>query len=339
VRISKPGPDEEAARVAAGRPQRFTYLLSEVQEPAETSFRFTVASMQGESEKAVSRDGVMTGALGCFSWHLVTLNLGNCCGVINRRDQAAALPPIIVIHKQPPYARQTERKPPKPEMKVALGQIIGEEGLVAAPAAKWEDGAFVGLQFLCFPSLTVVMGEEEEDPQAATQDLLATVAGASVPTPGGSGGGLAESGGRMAAASSTGSRPGPAPTRELMNAQAQKAFVRASFDLAIKGLQMGDIQKRTQASMRRFAESLSPHPVPSLSARSASVGAQPSPSSPSPPALSPLRRGMAMHLRVGIMQVELVLANPTAGATAASAGDDGPDTFIAMLVEMKVRVG
>jgi hypothetical protein len=145
----------------------------------------------------------------------------------------------------------------------------------------------------------------------------------------------------MAAA---GSRHGAAPTRELMTARAETAFVRASFDLAIKGLQMGDIQKRTQASMKRFTEALNP-PSPSAASssgpagRKASVGGQPPPTSPVLPTLSPVRRGMAMHLLVGVMQVELVLSNPSAEDTKATppTGEEGPETFMAILVEMKVR--
>lgn len=75
-----------------------------------------------------------------------------------------------------------------------MGEIIGEEGLlIDDDEKKKEDGAasaaaFVGLQFLCFPAMTVVLGEEEDDVQAptATQELMATVTGAaSAPTPGG----------------------------------------------------------------------------------------------------------------------------------------------------------
>lgn len=53
VRVVKPDAQEEAARAAVGGRQRFTYLLSEVQEPGETCFRFRLAGMQGESQQAV----------------------------------------------------------------------------------------------------------------------------------------------------------------------------------------------------------------------------------------------------------------------------------------------
>lgn len=67
VRLSKPTAAEEAARGAAGKPVRFAYLLSEVQEPAATCFRFRVATMQAESEQAVPVDGAAAGGkCACF---------------------------------------------------------------------------------------------------------------------------------------------------------------------------------------------------------------------------------------------------------------------------------
>ncbi len=364
VRISKPSPEEEAARVAAGKPQRFAHLLSDVQEPAETTFRFTVASMVGESEQAVPRAGVVPGTSACC-----VCVCGVLCPVGFRRHASIPTPP----HPTPTICTCKAERKRKPKMRVTIGTVVGEEGLVAATAAGAEAGAFVGLQFLCFPSMSIAMGEEEEeDTQTATQDLLATVTGTALPTPG-SGSRLnrtgawlqrgdwgwqcwvprtslksksdqharntTDSGGHMAAA---GARHGAAPTRELMTARAETAFVRASFDLAIKGLQMGDVQKRTQASMKRFTEVLNPPPPASWSraaGRTASVGAQPPPASPVLPALSPVRRGMAMHLLVGVMQVELVLSNPSAVETKAEppTGEEGSETFMAILVEMKVR--
>ena len=46
-----------------------------------------------------------------------------------------------------------------------------------------------------------------------------------------------------------------------------------------------------------------------------------------------------MHLSVDAMQVELVLANPAPGQAAVGGEEeDGSATFMAILVEMKVRV-
>lgn len=233
-----------------------------------------------------------------------------------------------------------DRKPPKPDMRVKIGEIIGEEGLVAAPIDGEDDAAFVGLQFLCFPSMSVVMGEEAEDAQAATatQELLAAFAetSSSLPTPGrdSSGEGLE----RADSCGGTGGRAAgqPPPTRrELLNAHAGKAYVRASFDLAIKGLMLADVQKRTQGAVKRFTESLKP--APETRTKGGKAGAGPSSPAPLPPALSPLRRGMAMHLLVDSMEVELVLANPAGAKDEGQqpTEEEGPRVFTAILMEMK----
>lgn len=220
-------------------------------------------------------------------------------------------------------------------MKVTIGEIIGEEGLLAASGAGPAEearGGFIGLQFLCFPSMAVVMGEEEEEAATATQELLAAVAPGTQPSAPSPGSSVGAGGGQERR-----------PVRELMTAHAAKAYVRASFDLAIKGLMLGDVQKRTQASVKRFTESLKPtpnssssSPSPQLSPPSAS-GVGPGSPAPLPPALSPLRKGMAMHLSVDVMQVELVLSNPAPGQAAVEGEEEGPTTFMAILVEMKVR--
>lgn len=230
-------------------------------------------------------------------------------------------------------------------MKVKIKEIIGEEGLIACPVDGEGEGAFMGLQFLCFPSISVVMGEKAENAQAATatQELLAAIAttsSLSSPLRDGSGGGLD----RADSCGGTGGRKAgqqPPTMRELLTAHTEKAYVRASFDLAIKGLMLGDVQKRTQAAVKRFTESLNPSSTAADSKKGEAGGGRSSPV-PLPPALSPLRRGMAMHLLVDAFEVELVLANPTGDkdeGTKQQTDDEGPGAFTAILVEMKVRVG
>ena len=310
VCMTKPTQAECAKRNVA------SHLISEVQEPEQVCMRFCIASMLGETE------------------------------------QKANLPP-----PPPPPSSSSqggEGKKKKPVVRVTMGEITGEEGLVLVGGKREEEEeeeeeerAFEGLQFLSFPSLTATIGEEKEDPASnATAALFSVVTGATASSSTGGGGG---GGGSMEHRLPVGgSRPLPL-MRDLMEAQAGVGYARVSMDLAIKGLQMGDLQKRTQASMKRFAESLAagggaqPPPPRRVSSsggggggEAAAVGTSCSGSNPLP-ALSPLRRGMHMILNVGTMHVEVVLSNnnPRTKEEKGKEEEEEEEPYTAMAIVME----
>ena len=352
VSMTKLPKKEDEGGKKEGKIKPYTYLLSDLQEPEHVSMRFSVASMEGVREKRVN---ALPPSLSPPS---------------EERSASGAEAEGQQHQQQQQQQQQQKKKSKKPVVRITMEEVKGEERLVVLPRPtppsssnveeakereikeeEEEEGieSFAGLQFLSFPGMSVVMGKEDGDPSrtviASLLHKITTAAAAA------------------ASSSSSSSSEVPVPPsvlpsslsfpsslsllpRDHIVAHASKGYVRASTDLAMKGLMLADLQKRTQASMKKLAECLngkktvagSTAPAVGAAAEARRVSGSgsgdggggggergggeensggrrsssrsSSSSSSSVLALTPLRQGMHMNLCVDVMQVEIVLANP-----------------------------
>ena len=145
---------------------------------------------------------------------------------------------------------------------------------------------FPGPRFLFLPSLTLCTGDKDEEAQKADGGHKATEA---------------------------------SPAAPVMSAKGTVGYAQVSFDLATKGIQLGDLYKRTQLSLKKFV----PSGKSSVSHGSSTTTENAPPlltSSPAPV----VKKGMTMKLFLETFTCELLLETST------------PETYTSLLAEMKV---